>query len=150
MALRYNLARMESQMGAMRKMGGEGLEIAKRFEAFKDELSEDAADYVDGMLGLAATIREDLNPLTKNIIDITDLPALVAQTIIRVVGALRPTKQQAETAHKAFTEWRQSTKPANRTLIDAMALSFGASIERWIDTLEDEPTSGKPLSADKV
>lgn len=137
-SMRTNLDRMSARMTKMAEMGGEGLEIATRFEKFKNDLSDTAADTLDGMLGLLETIRDDFNPLLGNIIAITDLPALVAQTIIRVVGALRPTKQQATTTHEAFCAWRKITKPATRDLIDALEISFDTSVTRWIETLESE------------
>lgn len=141
--IRTNIDRMDARMAAMQKLAEEGsaeaLDYLRKANAEYDKVSATLKAAAAGAESIARTVIDDLNPLVENVIEVTNLPALAAQTIIRVFGALRPTKQQATETHEAFCEWRAITKPATRDLIDALETSFDTSITRWIGTLEDEP-----------
>jgi hypothetical protein len=129
---------MRAEMEKMAAMGGEGLEIAQGFKALTDKVSDEVLDVVDGLLGLGMTIRDDLNPITKNVIDVTNLPALLCSTAVRVIKALRPTKEQGAATANVIINWREATTGPNRLLFDALEASLRVSINRWIGTLEKE------------
>lgn len=139
------LRNMDARMAVMQGLAKEGvagaeeaLEFMRKIKADYEGASSKLKAALDGAESIAQQMVDGVSPIVEDISDVTNLASLACQMIIRVTGALRPTKQQAERVRVAWRTWRKYTQPANRALIEDLETEFDVTILRWIETLDDE------------
>ncbi len=145
MTIRQSAAEAVATMKRMESLANKGSKEAIAFlrwvEAGVESASGELKDALGDVEDIVTTIIENVDPAIQHITAMLGVPGWLARRVATAFGALEPTQQQAMQIFKAIRQWREAVKGPNRKLLDELEATIPGSIERWIETLPDEPST---------